>query len=171
VRLLRVFRVYNKVADSGDVVIEKQGFSIVDTHEPAIAMPLPPFCLYMVKTSSYENRICLVGRHQEVRRFVSPGLHHITPVSSHCRMLRNERHTSILFCLFLPSPATILCHEQDFRTPIYWDRCPRAAGNWWRGEGGAGVCCGDLMKGTLSSRQFEISLVTGSVEKVLDILY
>jgi hypothetical protein len=31
---------YNKVADSGDVVIEKQGFAIVDTHETAIATPL-----------------------------------------------------------------------------------------------------------------------------------
>jgi hypothetical protein len=33
-------RFYNKVVVSGDVVIEKQGFSIIDTHEPAIAMPL-----------------------------------------------------------------------------------------------------------------------------------
>jgi hypothetical protein len=35
--------VYNKVADSGDVVIEKQDFSIVDTHGLAIAMPLHAF--------------------------------------------------------------------------------------------------------------------------------
>ncbi len=41
--LLRVFPVYKKVADSGNLVIQRQGFSIVDTHEPAIAMPLFPF--------------------------------------------------------------------------------------------------------------------------------
>ena len=34
---------YKKVADSGDVVIEKQGFSIVDIHEPALATPLSSF--------------------------------------------------------------------------------------------------------------------------------
>jgi hypothetical protein len=36
--LLRVFVVCNKVADSGDVVIEKQDFSTVDTHGPATTM-------------------------------------------------------------------------------------------------------------------------------------
>jgi hypothetical protein len=35
--------VYNKVADSGDMVIEEQGFSIVDTREPVIAMLLSSF--------------------------------------------------------------------------------------------------------------------------------
>jgi hypothetical protein len=35
--------VYKKVADSGDVVIEKLGFSIVDTHEPVIAIALSVF--------------------------------------------------------------------------------------------------------------------------------
>jgi hypothetical protein len=33
---------YNKVADSGDVVTQKLGFSIVDTHGPVIAMPQSP---------------------------------------------------------------------------------------------------------------------------------
>jgi hypothetical protein len=37
-----VFWVCNKVADSGDVAIEEQGFSIFDTREPAIAMPQSP---------------------------------------------------------------------------------------------------------------------------------
>jgi hypothetical protein len=40
---VRVFRVYKKVADSGDVVTQEQGFSIVDTHEPVIAMILSSF--------------------------------------------------------------------------------------------------------------------------------
>jgi hypothetical protein len=140
--LLQVFRVYNKVGDSGDVVIEKQGFSIVDIHEPALAMHLSPLCIHAIDSHSHRNQIFLVGHHQEVRRFDSPGLHHITPVSNHCEMSHNdhERHTSILFSSFLRNPqaATILipCHQQAFRTAIYWDRYPRAARKWWRGEGG-----------------------------------
>ena len=68
----------------------RQDFSIVDTHEPAnirwfmcvdawqsIAMLLSPPCLHMM--------IRILGRqsrHQGVRRFVSPCLHHIKSVSS-----------------------------------------------------------------------------------------
>jgi hypothetical protein len=37
---LRVIALYNKVADSGDVVIQEQGFPIVGTHEPGFSMPL-----------------------------------------------------------------------------------------------------------------------------------
>jgi hypothetical protein len=136
---LQVFWVYKKVEDSGNVVIEKQGFSIVDIREPALAMPLLPFSLHEMEPS-HRNQIFLVGHHQEVRRFDSPGLHHITPVSNHCEMSHNdhERHTSILFSSFLPNPqaAAILipCHQQALRMTIYWDRYPRAARKWWRGE-------------------------------------
>jgi hypothetical protein len=120
--------VYNKVADSDDVVIEKLGFSIVDTHEPAIAMPLCVF--FHIVYMEYKNEIFLVGRHQGVRRFVLPGLHHIKSVSSRCGMSRsNERFTST-------SPATIICHQQAFKMVIYWGRYPRAVRKWWRGEGG-----------------------------------
>ena len=83
----------------------------------------------------HKNQIFLVGRHQEVRLFVLPGLHRITPVSSH--LSRSEKHT---FGSFLPSPATILCHQQ-----VYWDRYPMAARKWWRGGGSTGVRWGDLM--------------------------
>jgi hypothetical protein len=112
-----VFVVYNKVGDSGDVVIEKQGFSIVDTHEPAFAKPLSP-----MDPHRHRNQIFPVGRHQEVRRFGSPGLHHTTPVSSHCEMSRNnhETHTRILFRSFLPSPATTtLCYQQASGTGFH----------------------------------------------------
>jgi len=63
----------DKVADSSDVVIQRRGFSIVDTHGPAIAIPL----FLHVRC---ENQIFLVGRHQGVRR---PGLgvHHIESVT------------------------------------------------------------------------------------------
>ena len=53
----------------------------------------------------------------------------------------SERHTSILFSSFLraqiPQAAKILipCHQQALRMVIYWDRYPRAAMKWWRGEG------------------------------------
>jgi len=69
--------VYNKAADLGDVVIQKQGFSIFDTHELANAMSLLPFlCRDANVSSSRRSHIYVVGRHQGVRRFVSPGLHH-----------------------------------------------------------------------------------------------
>jgi hypothetical protein len=138
---LQVFLAYKKVGDPGEVVTEKQGFSIVDIHELALATPLSPFCLHIYEPS-HRNEIFLVGHHQEVRRFHSPGLHHITPVSNHCEMSHNdhERHTSILFSSFLQNPqaATILipCHQQALRMAIYWDRYHRAVRKWWRGEGG-----------------------------------
>jgi hypothetical protein len=43
-----VFWLYKKVADSGGMVMQKQGFSIFDTHEPAIATPLSPFFCHMM---------------------------------------------------------------------------------------------------------------------------
>jgi hypothetical protein len=120
--------VYNKVGDSGDVVIEKQGLSIVDTHGPAIAI-YPSLSFHMVDFYSDRNQRFQGGRRQEVRRLVSPGLHHIMSVSSHCKMSGNERHTSTWFSSFLPSPAgaMILCHLRSFRMAIYWDRYPRVA--------------------------------------------
>jgi hypothetical protein len=87
--LLRVFWVHKRVADSGDVVIPERGFSIVDTHEPAIAISLLSFCLHAIHLHPHRNRICLVGCHQEVRRFDSPGLNHIGSVRSHYEMSRN----------------------------------------------------------------------------------
>jgi hypothetical protein len=93
---LRVFLVYSKVAHSGDVAIQEQGLSIFDTYEPAIAMPLPLVFVHTMDSYPHRNQIFTVGRHREVRRFVSPGLHHITS-ESHCEMswLRKERHTSM----------------------------------------------------------------------------
>jgi hypothetical protein len=78
-----VFGVNSKVGDSGDVVIEKQGFSIVDTHEPAIAKHPSPFFSETIDSYTHRGQIFRVERRQEVRRFGSPGLHHITPVSDY----------------------------------------------------------------------------------------
>jgi hypothetical protein len=43
VSLAGVSGVQYEVADPGDAVIQEQGFSIFDTHEPAIAIPLSRF--------------------------------------------------------------------------------------------------------------------------------
>ena len=92
--LLRVFGVYNKVAVSGDVAIEKQDLSTVDTHGPATAMHVHAILQKESDIRSYRNRIFPVGRHQEVCQFVSPGLHHIISVSRHqiiagCRVMKD----------------------------------------------------------------------------------
>src|SRR6266481_4634606 len=100
---LREFLVYKPVADSSDVVIRRRGFSIVGTHEPAIAMPPPSSCLHTVLFYPQRNQIYLVGRHQGVRRFVSPGLHHIKSVSSHCRTLIGKTYVDLVW--FVPSES------------------------------------------------------------------
>jgi hypothetical protein len=66
-----VFQVYNKVAGSGNVVIQKRRFSIVDTHGPTIAMTLHAFLSKKSNIPSYRNEIYFAGRHQEARRFVA----------------------------------------------------------------------------------------------------
>jgi hypothetical protein len=141
---LRVFQECKKVADSGDEVIQEQGFSIFDTHEPAVAILLLSFCLHATG-SPHRNQIFLVGCHQEVRRFVSrqPGLvvHHIKSVS-HRGMSRNERHTLTFFGSFLLSRATTLCHQQAFRRADI----PGRPGNGGK-AGSTGVWWGDLMRG------------------------
>ena len=88
--LLRVFGVYNKVADLDDVVIQERDFSIAGTHELATAMPLSPFCFYKMRSYSHRNGIFVVECRRVVRQFVTPGIllaHHIKSVStgSHLR--------------------------------------------------------------------------------------
>jgi hypothetical protein len=135
--------VYNKVSDSGDEVIEKLGFSIVDTHEPAVAILLPVF-FYMVYLE-YKNEIFLVGRHQGVRRVASPGLHHIKSVIAGCRnrVMKDLRRLGLV--RFFQVRRRLFAIS---KMVVYWGRYPRAAKKWWRGEGGAGVWWGDLMRDT-----------------------
>jgi hypothetical protein len=133
--------VCNKVADSGDAVIEKQGFSIFDRHGSAVAMPLRSFFLRMTDTSSCRNQILVVGRHQEVRRFVSSGLHHITSVSHGCRAMRKTYIDFLWFVSSEPGDDSVPSASL-FRAVIrvYWDRYLGVAGKWWRGEeGGNGI--------------------------------
>ncbi len=49
---LRMFRPYKKVAGSSDVVIQKQGFSTVDTRVPAIATTLLIFSHMSIRSPS-----------------------------------------------------------------------------------------------------------------------
>jgi hypothetical protein len=126
---------YNKVADSGDVVIREQGFSIVGIHGPAIAMPQLPLCSHVIKIKCHEmpvdayphrNRIFLAGRRQEVRPCDSSGLHFIISVSgSNCGMSRNKDIHRLC--------SVRVFHLQVFRMVIYWGRYPGA------GENGGGM--------------------------------
>jgi hypothetical protein len=116
---LQVFWVYNKVAGLGDVVIEKQGFSIVDTHGPAIPMPLSPvlsvlyadrlICMHIEIKHSYKDVI---------RKYVdSFHLAYITSrksavIAGYRCCIYNESDTSTLFYLFLLSLETISFHQQ-----------------------------------------------------------
>ena len=145
---LRVFQECNEVADSGDVMIQKRGFSIFDTHELTVAIPLLSFC-FQTTGSPHRNQIFPVGRRQGVYRFDSPGLVHHTTTVSHRGMTRNERHTSTSFSSFLPSPATILCHQQTFRTAEIPGRLGNggkggSTGVWWRDQQTAGLLAENL---------------------------
>jgi hypothetical protein len=71
-------------------------------HEPAIAKPLPLVFVHTMSSYPHKNQIFPVGRHQEVRRFVSPGLHHITSLS-HCGM--SPRKTYFDFVWFVSSES------------------------------------------------------------------
>ena len=75
--------------------MQEQGSSIVGTHESAIANTLSPFCIHRMNRYLEKDQIFLGGRHQEERRFLSPGLHHIKSVSSHWEILRNETYVDL----------------------------------------------------------------------------
>ena len=128
-----VYRQDRQVADSGDVVIQER-FSIVDTREPAIAISLSPFCLY-----SYRTHIFPVGCHQGVRRFIH--LVYITlrqsVVFADCRTSKDIRR--LRWVRFFRVWRRLFSISKASRTAVYWDRYPRAARKWWRGEGGTGV--------------------------------
>ena len=134
---LQVFRSYKKVADSGDVVIQKQGFSTVDTRVPAIATTLFLFSQIGLRspprgnldTQPHRNQIFLRGRRQGALRFLLPGLLCIKSANSLSGMMQSKRRTSIM----------IVCHQRAFEMPIYWDGRARKTRKRWRGEGGTRV--------------------------------
>ena len=73
-----VFSGYNKVADSGEVGIQKRRFSIVGTRAPAFAKTLS-LLLYRLEilVVSHRNQILLVRYRWAAFRSVSPCLHRI----------------------------------------------------------------------------------------------
>ena len=89
----RVFWLCNKVADGGEVVIQKQRFAIADRHAPESATTPSPFLRF--DPHQYRNNIpreiLPVGHHQGGYQLISPGLRRIESVSSCCRMLHNKK--------------------------------------------------------------------------------
>ncbi len=135
---LQIFWSYNKVADSGGVVIQKQGSSTVDTRVPSIATTLFLFSQIGIRppprgnleVQTYRNQIFPGGRHQGALRLLLPGLLLcIKSAISLSGMMQNKRCTSIM----------IACHQRAFEIPICWDKWTREARKRWRGEGGARV--------------------------------
>ena len=79
-RPVQVFRVYKQCANSGDVVMRKQGIAIVGRRAPAIATPLD--------FHPRKGRIFLAGHHQGICRLASPGLQYIELVTSRHLLIR-----------------------------------------------------------------------------------
>lgn len=126
---LQVFHVCKRVADSGDLVIEKRDFATVDTHVPAISISLSPVLYVVLKPR--RNRMLLRGPHLGARRFVSSDLHLIELATRRCGiMMHNEIHTPIVRGVHNSMPA-----ETPRFIGYQWSR---EAGKLWRGEGGAG---------------------------------
>ncbi len=94
---LQVFRLYKKDADSSDVVIQKQGFSTVDTRVPAVATTLflssqmgrSPF-QENLDTKPHRNQIFPGGRRQGALRLLLPGLLCVRSASSLSGMMQNK---------------------------------------------------------------------------------
>ena len=85
-----MFQVCKRAADSGDVVTQKQGLSIVGTRVPAIATTLSSFsCLHLrilsrgdPETGPYKNQILLGGRRQAAHRLLPHALNRIESAGS-----------------------------------------------------------------------------------------
>src|SRR6266403_801989 len=126
---LQIFRSEQKVADSGDVVIQKPGFSTVDTRVPAIATTLLLFSHMSIRSppqghldaQPHRNQILLGGRRQGALGLLLPGLLCVKSASSLSGMMQNKRCTLIM----------IVCHQQAFEILIYWDKGAREARKRW----------------------------------------
>ena len=84
-----MFRVYSKVADSGDVAIQKPSLSTVGTRVPVIATTLSSFSKSGYRTLCrypdiwpHRNRILLGGHHLGARRSFPSGLHRMIRIES-----------------------------------------------------------------------------------------
>ena len=129
--VLRVCRTYKEVADSGGVVIQRQGFSTVDIRVLAIATNLPLFSHFGLRIHRnverrlrlHRNQKSIGGLHQEARRLLPPDLHRIESASSLWRKMHNKKLTSIV------GVCTIISHQRVFEVSIYcqWDRLSREA--------------------------------------------
>ncbi len=117
--------------------MQKQGFSTVDTHGPAIATTLFLFSHIGICTASHcildtqphRNRVFPGGRRQEALRLLLPGLLCVKSANSLSGMMQNKRCTSIM----------IVCHQRAFIIQIHWDKWAREGRKRWRDESMVGV--------------------------------
>ena len=135
---LQIFRVSKKFAGSADVVIRKQGISIVDTRVPAIAITRPSISYMGCRNLPHRNldfdilahgnQIFLGGRRLGGHRLLTPDLHRTESASSHYEMIpvHKKRLTLIM------GMCEIFCHQRAFEIPIYWGQ--RAREDWKQGE-------------------------------------
>ena len=82
-----MFRVYNKVADSGDVAIQIPGFSTVGTRVQVTATTLSSFSRSENRNPDldfrpHRNQILLGARHRGARRSFPPDLHRMIRIES-----------------------------------------------------------------------------------------
>jgi hypothetical protein len=128
----------NEVSDSGDVIIQEQGFSIVDPHVPALFISLSG--LLNSSLGPHRNQILLVGHHRPggVRRLISPGLR---PIKSRSAASRDvpQRMTYVDFARFvpfesdddtLPSASLLNCRLLRLRIQDGKDMIERREGCW-----------------------------------------
>ena len=92
-----VFSVYNKGADSGEVGIQKQRFSIVGTRAPVFAMSLSLlfYLLEILELVAHRNRILLVRHRRGAFQLASPYLHRIEISLKLLRDIRRRTHIDI----------------------------------------------------------------------------
>jgi hypothetical protein len=158
-----MLRVYSRVADSGGVVMQKPGLSIVGTRVPAIATTLSAFSHRNqrnpdVDIGPHRNGIFLGGRHLGGRRLLPPDLHHIESASSRWEDDVSPQQNTYIDCTDVRDrlPSTSFRNLND----------PQRLGN--DGEmrtrlkvgmaAPSRVWCEDLMTGTLSNGTYITTL-------------
>jgi len=102
--VLRVCRTYKEVADSGGVVIQRQGFSTVDIRVLAIATNLPLFSHFGLRIHRnverrlrlHRNQKSIGGLHQEARRLLPPDLHRVESACGLWQKMHNKERTPIV---------------------------------------------------------------------------
>jgi len=142
-------------------VIQKQRFSIVDTHVPVIATPLSDHMSPYL--GPHRNQILLGGHHQEVRRLISPGLNPINLVRGIARRCPTKDVRRTLFVR-----TTFRFRRRLFATgkPLEWWSVEIGGTGWPRNvRGASAVLEGGETWGLRDSELIE-NFVSQSIEAV-----